>query len=69
MIMKRDRQKIILASVESKLRECSLWLDSVKQTQAEQPVMSDSDDCERQLAEIQVSVFTELVRICSPRVP
>ena len=56
----RDQQKIVLDLVESKLRECSQWLDSVKQTLDDRPVPCDSDDCERQLAEIQVSTCTEL---------
>jgi len=49
----RGRQKSLLALVESKLSECCRWLESVRQTQAEQPVTTDY---EQQLALIQVTV-------------
>ena len=58
----RGRQKIILVSVDSKLTECHQWLDVIKRTRVDQPVVCDSDDRERQLSEIQVSTSTALVR-------
>ena len=54
----RGRQKSLLTSVESKLSECCRWLDSIKETQADQPVMTEFTDYQQHLAQIQVTADT-----------
>jgi len=51
----RSQKKSLLALVESKLSECRRWLDSVKQTWADSPTVTDSTDYEQLLAQIQVT--------------
>ena len=53
--MTRGQQKSLLASVELKLSKCTEWLDSVKETLADQLITTGSTDHQRQLAQIQVA--------------